>query len=223
MSYIKFNSIEKKYNFGTTSEVHALRGINLEIERGETLAILGKSGSGKSTLLHILGCLDNATSGSYSLDGKQIEKLSDRELAFIRNRNIGFVLQDFGLIMNRTVVENVSIPLLFGNTKFMQIKKQCLEVLGQLGIEELYKRKVSQLSGGQKQRVAIARSLVNNPDIILADEPTGSLDSKTADDVMNILMGLNKNNKTIIIVTHDVNIASLCRRQIYITDGVIGA
>ncbi len=221
MSYIKFENVEKKYNIYTPAEVHALRGINLEIEKGESMAIIGPSGSGKSTLLHILGCIDTSTSGTYTLDGESIEKKKNNELARIRNKKMGFVLQEFGLILNQTSIENVSIPLLFGDTRLRDIRDIAYETLESLKIEHLDDTKVSQMSGGQRQRVAIARALVNDPDIILADEPTGALDTKTSAEIMKILMDLNKKGKTLIIVTHNMEVAEQCKKVISIVDGMI--
>ena len=220
MSIIKFEYVKKFYNQNTPAEVHALKGITLEIEKGELVAIIGPSGSGKSTLLHIIGCLDNVSAGIFSLDGKNTFVLSSKELALIRNKKIGFVLQEFGLIMEDTVLENVSVPLIFGDTKYKDIYKKCYKVLKDLKIDELEKKPVSQLSGGQRQRVAIARALVNDPDIILADEPTGALDTATSADIMNIIVELNKLGKTIIIVTHNPEVANRCNRVIQIIDGL---
>ncbi len=221
MGYIKLINLQKKYNIDLPSEVHALRGINLEIEKGEMIAIMGISGSGKSTLLHILGCLDVYTSGDYYLENEKIDSKNSSQLALIRNKRIGFVLQEYGLLLNRTVYENISVPLLLGKTNYTKINQLCRNVAGELGIENLLMRKVDQLSGGQKQRVAIARAIINEPELILADEPTGALDTKTASEIMQILLNLNKLGKTIVIVTHDKHIASLCTKQIFIKDGLI--
>jgi len=221
VSYIKFEKVEKKYNIYTSAEVHALKGIDLEIEKGDSIAIIGPSGSGKSTLLHILGCIDKATAGTYTLDGEAIESKKSNELARIRNKKIGFVLQEFGLILNQTSIENVSIPLLFGDTRLRDIKDIAFDTLESMGIGHLDDTKVSSMSGGQRQRVAIARALVNDPDIILADEPTGALDTKTSADIMKILMDLNKKGKTLIIVTHNMEIAEQCKRVINIVDGLV--
>lgn len=221
MSYIELENIQKKYNIGKQSEVHALKGIDLRVEKGEMVSVMGVSGSGKSTLLHIIGCLDRSTSGIYLLEGEKVEIKSNSELAFIRNKKIGFVLQEFGLLLNRTVYDNVSIPLLFAAISFRHINKTVKSILEQLGIDDLIKRKVEQLSGGQKQRVAIARALVNNPDIILADEPSGSLDSGTMNEIMALFKDVNKSGKTVIIVTHDEQVSTFCSRNITIKDGKI--
>ncbi len=219
MVIIETKKLEKKYNKGTPAEVHALKNINLQVNKGELLGIIGVSGSGKSTLLHILGCIDTVTVGKYYLNGEEIAKKSDRELARIRNQKVGFVLQEYGLLLNKTAIENVSLPLLFGDTRFKKIKEKCLEILDELGIKELGERQVNQLSGGQKQRVAIARALVNNPDIILADEPSGALDTDTAEEIMEVLVELNEKGKTIIAVTHDPVVVSYCKRILSLKDG----
>lgn len=221
MSLIKFENIGKIYDEGKQNACVALKDINIKIDKGNLIAIIGKSGSGKSTLLHILGCLDAPTSGEYYLSNEKVDFKNFKMLAKIRNKKIGFVLQDFGLILNETVLENVSVPLLFSKTPFSEIKKKSLNALEILGIDTLAGKKSNQLSGGQKQRVAIARALVNDPDIILADEPTGALDSKTSAEIVNILLNLNRTGKTIIIVTHDKNIAKRCEGIIEISDGNI--
>lgn len=221
MSYIQLTDIHKKYNIGKPSEVHALKGINLEIEKGDMVAISGVSGSGKSTLLHIIGCIDKMTSGNYFLDGKDISKMNDIMLSRIRNQTVGFVLQEYGLLLDRTALENVSIPLLFSNTKLRSINMICLEMLDQLGIRELAKRKVSDMSGGQRQRVAIVRAMINEPEILLADEPTGALDTKTAAEIMDIFKEINESGKTVIIVTHDEKVTSKCNRKMHLVDGCI--
>jgi len=182
---------------------------------------MGPSGSGKSTLLNIIGCLDTPTSGEYIFNGKAIDKLSRRELANLRNTSFGFILQYFGLVDEYTVYENVEIPLSYSKKKGINKKKLIKETLNMLGISDKIKKLPCQLSGGQNQRVAIARALINDPEIILADEPTGALDKKTGQEVMNILKDLNKNGKTLIIVTHDESIASQCNRIINICDGKI--
>ncbi len=221
MSLIKFENIGKIYDEGKQNACIALKDVSIEIDKGNLIAIIGESGSGKSTLLHILGCLDAPTSGEYYLNNEKVDFKNIRMLAKIRNKKIGFVLQDFGLILNETVIENVSVPLLFSKTPFSEIKKKALNTLGLLGIDTLAVKKSNQLSGGQKQRVAIARALVNDPDIILADEPTGALDSKTSAEIVNILLNLNRIGKTIIIVTHDKHIAKQCEGIIEISDGNI--
>ncbi len=219
MSYIQLKNVNKFYNKNTNAEVHALKNVNLEINKGEMVAIEGVSGSGKSTLLHILGCLDLKIDGQYYLNKECIDKKTHKQLAVIRNKRIGFVLQQFGLINENTVVQNVSIPLLLGDIGLKYIKHECLSVLKELNISELADRKVSQISGGQKQRVAIARALVNKPEIILADEPTGALDRKTSNGVMELLKKINKQGKTVIIVTHDKEVSKLCSKTLRIEDG----
>ncbi|MDD4493535.1 MAG: ABC transporter ATP-binding protein [Eubacteriales bacterium] len=221
MSIIKVRNLKKVYNRGKESEVKALRGIDLSVEQGEMIAIMGPSGSGKSTLLHILGCLDTPTEGEYLFKDMRVGDLNNSQLSAIRNKNMGMVLQEFGLLLDVTAWENVSIPLLFDDTKVRDIKRLALNKLGDLNIEHLSLKKVSQLSGGERQRVAIARALINNPDVIFADEPTGSLDSKTADDIMQIFVDLNKRGITIIIVTHSQDVAERCGRTVKIFDGEI--
>jgi putative ABC transport system ATP-binding protein len=221
MSYISLEQIRKKYNVNTTAEVYALRGIELKINKGEFVSIVGPSGSGKSTLLHILGCIDTATEGRYTMQDKDLSQINNKELASIWNKKLGFVLQEFGLILNNTSIDNVSIPLMFSKTKLRDIKNIAYDTLKKVGIEELAYKKVSQLSGGQRQRVAIARALVNNPEIILADEPTGSLDENTSMEIMKLLMELNKEERTVIIVTHNMDIAKMCNRIITIKDGKV--
>lgn len=219
MSFIELKQLDKKYNLGKKSEVHALKGIDLEVEKSDLIAVVGRSGSGKSTLLHILGCIDKPTEGEYILDGIKIHEKRANELAVYRNEKIGFVLQEYGLIQEQKVIDNVSIPLLFGRESFHNIKTKALDILELLNIKDLASKRVGELSGGQKQRVAIARALVNNPDLILADEPTGALDTRTASEIMDILVDLNSNGKCIIIVTHDMQIASRCKTIINISDG----
>lgn len=221
MSVYKLDNISKTYNVGKSNACKALNNINLEINSGELISVIGESGSGKSSLLHILGFLDEPTEGDVYFNNKKATYKTTTKLAYIRNSNIGFVLQDFGLILNDTVLENVLVPLLFRKNFTFGTKKQAMGALKLLGIENLANKKSNQLSGGQKQRVAIARALINNPDIILADEPTGSLDSKTSSEIIDILLDLNRNGKTVIIVTHDLNIAKQCRRIIEISDGKI--
>lgn len=221
MTVLNLKNIGKVYNNGKPNACEALKNVNLDIERGDLMAIIGESGSGKSTLLHILGCLDNPTSGEMYFGGSKVNFKSTKKLANYRNEKIGFVLQDFGLILGETALENVCVPLLFSKTPFSKMKNQARDSLNLLGIGKLANKRVNQLSGGQKQRVAIARALVNTPDIILADEPTGALDSKTSSEIVNTLLELNENGKTVIIVTHDPKIARLCRRVVTISDGCL--
>ena len=209
MSFIEIKNLKKIYNANKSIEVEALKSINLIIEKGDFCSIVGVSGSGKSTLLYILGCIDKQTEGTYLLEGKNVSKMSENELAQIRNKKIGFVLQDFGLIEEETVIENVRVPILFCKDKNLirNFRNKAEKLLKDLGIENLKDKKVNLLSGGQRQRVAIARALINDPELILADEPTGSLDTNTAQNIMNIFKELNKSGKTIIIVTHNMELA----------------
>lgn len=218
---IQLKNIYKTYNKGTASENTVLHDINLEINKGELIAIKGRSGAGKSTLLHIIGCLDTPTSGKYFVDNIDATELNNSKLATLRNKKFGFVMQDFGLINDDTVIKNVSLPMMFNSTPLNKIKIKSSKILNSLNIEHLSNRIVNTLSGGEKQRVAIARALVNNPDYILADEPTGALDSENASLIMEQLLELNNTGKTVIIITHDDNIASKCKKTITISDGFI--
>lgn len=218
---IKLINIEKSYNAGKLNEFHVLKGISAEIKDGELVAIVGKSGAGKSTLLHIIACIDNYDSGEYYIDDLLIKNMSEKKLANIRNEKIGIVMQDFSLVEDFTVLENVIIPLDFAKKKPKNAKEQALEALKQVNMERYAKKKVKNLSGGEKQRVAIARAIINNPDLILADEPTGSLDSTNTEAIMDLFFSLNKQGKTIIIVTHDKELAEKCHRIIEISDGRI--
>jgi putative ABC transport system ATP-binding protein len=203
------------------NRVNALRSINLSINAGELVAIVGRSGSGKTTLLNILGCLDSPDSGEYLIDKIDTSKLKPRELANIRNKKFGFIVQNFALLDDYTVYENIKIPLDYSNTKIKNKKQKIKEILKTLGIEDKLNKYPTELSGGQCQRVSIARALINNPEIILADEPTGALDREMGQQVIDIFKEINKENKTIIIVTHDTNIAAQCDRIITIEDGSI--
>ncbi|QTE74252.1 ABC transporter ATP-binding protein [Clostridiales bacterium FE2010] len=217
---IKMTGITKDFDNNQRGQVtKVLRGIDLAVEKGELLAIKGPSGAGKSTLLHILGCLDQPTTGQYLLDGELVSSLSLKKLAGIRNHKIGFVMQHFSLIEEDSVLENVGVPLLFGKTKMSSIDDLALNQLAKLDIAHLAKKRVNTLSGGEKQRVAIARALVNNPEIILADEPTGALDAQNSAMVMDILSELNNQGKTIIIVTHEDMVSERCKRVVTISDG----
>lgn len=211
------SDIRKTYRIGEI-HVEVLKGIDLEVKRGEFIAIMGASGSGKTTLLNIIGCLDRPDSGRYLLAGKEVSGLSDEELSKIRNRHIGFVFQSFYLLPYATVIENVLLPTLY-SSEGSSLK--AIEILRLVGLSERAKFKPNQLSGGEQQRVAIARALINDPDLILADEPTGQLDSTTAREIMNIFKELNIRGKTIILVTHDSNIASYAEKVIYMKDGMI--
>ena len=218
---IALKNLVKKYNPGMENEVVALGGINLAIKDGEMIAVMGPSGSGKSTLLNMVGLIDEPTEGEYLLDGENVGHLPDKKKAAIRNKQIGFVLQDFGLLMDRSAEENIIVPLLFSKEPISKSKKRVRPIMEQLGIENLAKRRITELSGGQAQRVAIARAMVNNPKVILADEPTGALDSKTAEDVVDVFRTLNNSGTTIIVVTHNKAVADKCDTLYTIKDGLI--
>lgn len=217
---IKLDDISKIYNKKKDNELYALNKVSLSIEPGELVAITGKSGAGKSTLLHILACIDNYDEGEYYLDGTLIKNISERQAAHIRNEKIGIVMQDYALIEDITAIENVMIPLDFSKKKSHK-KQRAIETLKMVNMNDLYKKQIRKMSGGQKQRVAIARAIVNNPKILLADEPTGALDNNTSSEIMSIFYNLNKKGMTIIIVTHDLSIANKCNRIIEISDGKI--
>lgn len=218
---IKLSNIEKIYNKGKSNECIALTNVNIEIADGELAAVIGRSGSGKSTMLHILGCIDNSTSGKYYLGDDLVSGLSGNQMADVRNQKIGIVMQDFALVEEYSSIENVMIPLVFSRHPKKQRKETAINALKLVGMSNLASKSVKELSGGQKQRIAIARAIVNNPSVILADEPTGALDSKTAADIMNLFKKLNNDGKTVIIVTHDKEIAAQCGRIIEISDGRI--
>lgn len=219
---IEIKNLVKIYNKGKTNEFCALKGIDLSIEEGEMVAIIGKSGAGKSTLLHILAAIDSYDKGSYLVDGVSVGDLKEKERARFRNQKMGIVMQDYALIDEYTIEENVQIPLIFGKVKGNDVRREKLmTALENVGLAELAKKPVRQLSGGQKQRVAIARALVNNPAFLLADEPTGALDSKTSGEIMDVFEKLNQGGKTVIIVTHDMEVAARCGRVIEISDGEI--
>jgi putative ABC transport system ATP-binding protein len=208
--------------FGSNgTAVHALRGVDLTIERGEFVALIGPSGSGKSTLMAILGCLDKPTAGTYALDGRQVENLSGRELAEIRNEKIGFVFQQYNLLPKASVVRNVELPMLYAGVGRKERRRRGQELLERVGIPEKAKVLPAALSGGQRQRVAIARALANQPALLLADEPTGALDQKTGHEVLELFADLHRLGNTIIIVTHDLSIAAMAQRQVEIMDGLI--
>ncbi len=218
---IRLSNLCKVYNTGGV-EVHALRDIDLGIDRGEFVAICGPSGSGKSTLMHILGCLDRPTSGSYFLDDTPISGYNDKELSKIRNRNIGFVFQSFNLIQQLTVRENVGLPLLYNRVPVDEIQKKVIDILGDVELEKRMLHRPAELSGGEQQRTAIARAIINDPSILLADEPTGNLDTRIGQEIMSIFSRLHKDGKTIVVVTHNDAVASYAERQINLMDGMIG-
>ena len=219
---IEMKEIIKAYNIGLESEIEILHGIDLKIYEGEFVAIVGESGSGKSTLMNIIGVLDKQTKGEYYLDGIDIKNANESEMNVIRNKKIGFVFQNFNLIGRTSALRNVELPMLYAGVPAEQRTKRAKELLSKVGLESRMNHMPNELSGGQKQRVAIARSLVNNPAIILADEPTGALDSETSTMVMNIFNDLNKNQgKTIILITHSKEIAEQCPRIVTIKDGKI--
>ncbi len=217
---IKLEGIKKSYTVGR-STLEVLKGITLHVEKGEFVSIIGPSGTGKSTLMHIMGLLDTPDSGSYTFMGRDVTNLPDRELSKIRNREIGFVFQAFHLIERYTVIDNVLLPIRYRKEDTKPYKSKALELLERMGILERARHRASELSGGERQRVAIARALIGNPRLILADEPTGNLDSKTSSEIMDIFSGLNGEGKTVIIVTHDPEVASKCRRIVRMRDGII--
>lgn len=215
---LEIKNIYKNYIQGNM-EVPVLKNINLSVEEGEYLAIMGPSGSGKSTLMNIIGCIDKPTSGTYMLDGQEINNLKDKELSFVRNKQIGFVFQTFNLMPRQSALENVALPLLYAKVPKRDRKKMCLEALDMVGLSERVNFKPTQLSGGQKQRVAIARAMVNQPKILLADEPTGALDSKSGIQVMKLFRELHERGTTIIMITHSDEIAGYADRMVKIIDG----
>ncbi len=218
---IELKDIVKIYRVGET-EVPALRGISYTIEKGDFLAIMGASGSGKSTLMNILGCLDRPTSGTYVLDGLDVSKLDKDRLAEIRNRKIGFVFQSYNLLKRTTALENTELPLLYSNIGAKEMTRRALDALAVVGLRDRANHKTNQLSGGEQQRVAIARALLNNPTLILADEPTGNLDSKTSCEIMDVFSRLNREkNITMVMVTHENDIAAYAGRRIHLRDGLI--
>jgi putative ABC transport system ATP-binding protein len=218
---IKLDNVSKIYTIDN-KPFYALSDVNLEINTGEMVAIQGRSGAGKSTLLNIIGCLDTFDAGTYILDDIDIGSRSSGQLAAIRNAKIGFVMQDFSLINHKTALYNVKAPMLFNKTPFFKMNGKAMEALKDVGVGSQAKKDVLNMSGGQRQRVAIARAIVNGTPIILADEPTGNLDSSTADEIMEIFKKLHKEGKTVIIITHDDHVASYCDRRIIISDGKIG-
>ena len=220
MSLIEIRNLNKYYRIGKNS-FHVLKDINLHVERGDFISIEGKSGAGKSTLLNLLGCIDTFDSGEYCLDGKQIERLSEAKLAAVRNTKIGYVFQDFCLVNYQSVLFNTMLPLFFNKTSYAEMKRLGLQALERVGISDQARKKANQLSGGQRQRVAIARAIISRPDVILADEPTGALDSATSVQIMELLAELNAEGATVIVVTHDKAVSDYCRKHLVIKDGQI--
>lgn len=217
---VEANNLTKVYRMGDL-EVHALRDASLRIEAGEVVAIMGPSGSGKSTMMNILGALDRPSSGEYFLDGEEVSKLSDEQLADVRNRKVGFVFQTFNLLPRASALSNVALPMRYSRHNGTDRKKRALEALRLVGLENRTQHRPNELSGGQQQRVAIARSIVNGPSIIMADEPTGNLDTRSGEDIMKLLLQMNAElGTTLIIITHDSEIAGRCQRTVYIRDGV---
>jgi putative ABC transport system ATP-binding protein len=214
------DDIRKTYHIGEL-DVEVLRGVNLEIAKGDFVAVMGASGSGKTTLMNIMGCLDTPTTGRYILADKEVSRLTDDELSVIRNEHIGFVFQNFYLLPYATVLENVLLPTLYRETKKESSERRAVEILKLVGLGERAKFKPNQLSGGQQQRVAIARALINDPELLLADEPTGQLDSTTATDLMNLLTEMHRRGTTVVVITHDSSVASYAKRVVQIKDGVI--
>jgi putative ABC transport system ATP-binding protein len=222
-SVINLQQIVKSYDMGTAEQVHALRGVSLKIHKNEYVAIMGPSGSGKSTLMNIIGCLDTPTSGLYEFNGVNVSEMNDNQLAKIRNKEIGFVFQTFNLLPRSNALHNVELPLIYAGVSSSDRRHRATEALSQVGLQDRVTHKPNELSGGQRQRVAVARALVTKPSIILADEPTGNLDSKTGDEIMALFELIHEQGNTVILVTHEEYIAEHAHRIIRIRDGVIAS
>ncbi|HEV8631846.1 MAG TPA: ABC transporter ATP-binding protein [Thermoanaerobaculia bacterium] len=220
MSLIELRNVRKIYEVGTEL-VHALDGVDLDVQRGEYLAIMGASGSGKSTLMNLLGCLDTPSEGSYHLNGNAVESMDDEELAGIRNKEIGFVFQTFNLLARTTALQNVELPLVYGGMGRAERHKKAADALARVGLADRARHMPNELSGGQRQRVAIARALVNDPSILLADEPTGNLDSATSEDIMVLFDQLHRGGNTVVLVTHEPDIADHASRKVLLRDGKV--
>ena len=217
---IRVRQLEKNYRMGAET-IHALNGVDCEIGENEYVAVMGPSGSGKSTLMNIIGCLDRPSDGEYWLSGENVSEFGDRALARVRNRRIGFVFQTFNLLTRANALQNVEVPLMYGGVGRRERRARAREALSRVGLGDRMKHKPNELSGGQRQRVAVARALVNEPDILLADEPTGNLDSRTGQEIMNLFGTLHQAGQTIILVTHEPHIAARARRHVHLRDGLV--